>query len=66
MIVTATVEGRDIKYNVQFNEPNVWLMGSCIGDSSYGELNEAGKFEAPTTQNGDFSISCNLRMLALW
>ena len=54
MIVTATVEGRDIKYNVQFNEPNVWLTGSCIGDSSYGELNEAGKFEAPTTQNGDF------------
>ncbi len=54
MIVTATVEGRDIKYNVQFNEPNVWLTGSCIGDSSYGELNEAGKFEVPTTQDGDF------------
>lgn len=54
MIVTATVEGRDIKYNVQFNEPNVWLMGPSISDSNYGELNEAGKFEVPTTQNGDF------------
>lgn len=54
MIVTATVEGRDIKYNVQFNEPNVWLMGPSISDSLYGELNEAGKFEVPTTQNGDF------------
>ena len=54
MIVTATVEGRDIKYNVQFNEPNVWLTGSCIGDPAFGELNEAGKFEVPTTQDGDF------------
>lgn len=54
MIVTATVEGRDIKYNVQFNEPNVWLMGPSISDSAYGELNEAGKFEVPTTQDGDF------------
>ena len=54
MIVTATVEGRDIKYNVQFNEPNVWLMGPSISDSNYGELNEAGKFEVPTTQDGDF------------
>lgn len=54
MIVTATVEGRDIKYNVQFNEPNVWLMGSCISDSAWDELNEAGKFEVPTTKDGDF------------
>lgn len=54
MIVTATVEGRDIKYNVQFNEPNVWLMGLCIDDALYNELNEAGKFEVPTTQDGDF------------
>lgn len=54
MVVTATVEGRDIKYNVQFNEPNVWLMGPCIGDSSWGELNEAGKFTVPTTKDDDF------------
>ena len=54
MIVTATVEGRDIKYNVQFNEPNVWLMGPCISDSAWDELNEAGKFEVPTTKDGDF------------
>lgn len=54
MIVTATVEGRDIKYNVQFNAPNVWLMGPCIGDSNWGEENEAGKFEVPTTKDGDF------------
>ena len=54
MVVTATVEGRDIKYNVQFNEPNVWLMGPCIGDASWGELNEAGKFTVPTTKDDDF------------
>lgn len=54
MIVTATVEGRDIKYAIDFNEPNVWLMGTCLNDANWGELNEAGKFEVPTTKDGDF------------
>ena len=26
----------EVKYNVQFNEPNVWLTGTCIGDPEIG------------------------------
>lgn len=54
MVVTATVNGRNIEYNVQFNKPEVWLMGPCIGDSSWSELFDGAMFTAPTTADGDF------------
>lgn len=54
MIVTATVSGRDILYDVQFNKPEVWLMGPCIGDSSWSELFDGALFTAPTTADGEF------------
>lgn len=54
MIVTATVSGRDILYDVQFNKPEVWLMGTCISDSSWSELLDGAMFTAPTTADGEF------------
>lgn len=54
MVVTATVNGRNIEYNVQFNKPEVWLMGPCIGDASWSELFDGAMFTAPTTADGDF------------
>ncbi len=54
MIVTCGVEGRNVTYNVEFNKPEVWLMGSCIGDTDWGELNPNALFTVPTTADGDF------------
>lgn len=64
MVVTATVKGRDIVYNVEFNEPNVWLIGTCIDEGKvdengkpidpWSELLDGTKFEVPTTMDGDF------------
>lgn len=54
MIVTATISGRNILYDVQFNKPQVWLMGPCIGDSSWSELLDGALFSVPTTSDGEF------------
>lgn len=52
MIVTASVKGRDIVYNVQFNQPLVWLMGNVIG--SWDECADGWSFDVPATKDGDF------------
>ncbi len=54
MIVTTSVVGRDVVYDVQFNKPEVYLMGTCIGDADYNELNSAGLFSVPETADGEF------------
>lgn len=54
MVVTASVSGRDIKYTVEFNEPNVYLMGTCMDDSSWSELLDGAKFDVPTKMDGNF------------
>lgn len=54
MVVTASVSGRDINYTVEFNEPNVYLIGEAMGQTEYTELAEDCKFEVPTTMDGDF------------
>ena len=54
MIVNAAVEGRDVKYTVSFNEPNVYLMGACMADDKWAECVEDFKFTVPTTADGDF------------
>ena len=54
MVVTASVSGRDIKYTVEFNEPNVYLIGEAMGQTKYTELAEDCKFEVPTTMDADF------------
>ena len=54
MVVTASVSGRDIKYTVEFNEPNVYLIGEAMGQTEYTELAEDCKFTVPTTMDADF------------
>lgn len=54
VIVTNSVEGRNLVYDVQFNKPDVYLMGSVIGDDKWSELNPNGLFTIPDTKDGDF------------
>ena len=54
MVVTATVSGRDVKYTVTFNKPEVWLMGPVVGNGDWKELEQGMKFEIPTTADGEF------------
>lgn len=54
MVVTASVSGRDVNYTVEFNEPNVYLIGEAMGQTEYTELAEDCKFEVPTTMDADF------------
>ena len=51
MIATLSVAGRDVVYDVQFNRPEVWLIGELTGgwDELMGE-----PFTVPTTADGDF------------
>lgn len=51
MIATASVQGRNITYDVQFNKPEVWLIGVLTGgwDEFMGE-----PFTVPATADGDF------------
>lgn len=53
MIATTSVSGRDIVYDVQFNKPEVWLTGGVL-NGVWDELNPAGLFTVPTTQDGEF------------
>ncbi len=54
VVVNATVEGRNVKFHVQFNKPEVWLMGPVVGNSSWNELEEGWSFSVPATADGDF------------
>lgn len=54
MIVTATVSGREILYDVQFNAPNVWLMGTVTPLGAWGEEEDGCLFTVPTTKDGTF------------
>lgn len=53
MIVECTVEGRDIKYNVTFNKPNVYLQGVCTAAGGW-DLIPDNLFSVPTTADGEF------------
>lgn len=54
MIITTSVSGRNIVYDAQFNEPNVWLMGTITAKADWSELEEGMKFSVPTTADGEF------------
>jgi hypothetical protein len=54
MVVSASVSGRTILYDVQFLKPEVWLMGPCIGDKDWKEQNPAGLFSVPADAKGSF------------
>ena len=54
VIATAQVVGREIKYTLTFNKPEVWLMGPVVGNSNWAELEEGWSFTVPATADGDF------------
>ena len=54
MIITAEVAGRDIVYDAQFEDPNVYLMGPVTPNGDWSELEDGTKFEIPTTLDGQF------------
>jgi len=54
MVITTSVAGRDIVYDAQFNEPNVWLMGTITAKADWSELEDGMKFDVPTTADGEF------------
>ena len=54
MIVTCNVEGRDILYDVQFNKPEVWLMGTVTPTQSWSEKEDGCMFSVPSTADGEF------------
>lgn len=53
MVITAAVEGREIKYSAEFNEPNIYFTG-LINGVGWNEGVEAAKFTVPTTMDGEF------------
>ena len=53
MIVECTVVGRDIKYNVSFNKPNVYLQGVCTAAGGW-DLIPDNLFSVPATADGEF------------
>ncbi len=53
MIVTASISGRDIIYDVQFNKPEVYLIGATVG-GKWDELLPEGLFTVPADANGEF------------
>ena len=54
MIVTCNVEGRNINYDVQFNKPEVWLMGTVTPLAGWSELEDGCMFDVPTEDDGEF------------
>lgn len=53
MIVECTVVGCDIKYNVTFNKPNVYLQGVCTAAGGW-DLIPDNLFSVPATADGEF------------
>lgn len=53
VVVTMGLEGRNFSYNVAFEKPNVYLMGSNAPVNDWS-INEANLFTVPETADGDF------------
>lgn len=54
VVVESEVNGRNIVYNVTFNNPNVYLMGPVTASGSWTELQADALFTKPTTADGEF------------
>lgn len=52
MVVTTSVSGRDIVYDVEFNKPEVYIMGPVAG--GWDEGMAAALCSVPTTADGNF------------
>ena len=54
MIVKVVLDGRDLKYDVTFNRPEVWLMGTVTPGANFDEKEAGCMFEVPATADGEF------------
>lgn len=54
VIVTMSVSNGKIIYNVDFNKPEVWLMGPVTPEAGWAEKEEGCSFEVPATKDGEF------------
>ena len=53
VVVRLSVSGRDIVYNVEFNQPNVYMIGLASPTGSW-DIQDANLFEVPTDADGSF------------
>ena len=53
VVVDVTLEGRNFVYNVQFNKPNVYLMGTNAPVNDWS-INAANLFTVPSDADGSF------------
>ena len=53
VVARLAVDGRDIKYTFEINEPNVYLIGSVAGMTDWATLPE-WKFTVPADADGEF------------
>lgn len=51
-VVTAQVEGRDVKFTITIQKPEVYTMGTVAG--GWDECNPAALFTVPETKDGQF------------
>ena len=54
MIVKAVLNGREITYDVTFNKPNVYLMGTITQAGDFSEEEPWALFTVPATADGEF------------
>lgn len=54
MVVTTSVEGRNIKYDVQFQKPEIWTIGWLLADGGVWNELEGETFTVPEASNGYF------------
>ena len=54
MIITAVVDGRNIVYDAEFENPDVYLMGPVTPNGDWKELEDGTKLDTPTTLDGQF------------
>lgn len=54
IVVTTSVSGGKIIYNVDFLKPEVWLMGPVTPGAGWAEKEDGCSFEVPATKDGEF------------
>ncbi len=55
MVITSSVSGRNLVYDIQFNKPEIWLMGPVVGNSDWKEQAEGWLCTIPDTFNASLS-----------
>lgn len=55
IVIRSAVNGRNIDYTIEFNEPAVWLIGGVLKEGAdWTECAEGWKFAVPATADADF------------